>query len=95
LPAWPGFWPFHLFAYEDLSVALLDSPARNRAERWSVQGLTGAQIETGMMPGTAHRLAIDEPFAKRTVIVGAVGTDGKEFGAAPHQQDVFIADVTD
>src|ERR1700733_13893033 len=62
--AW--FWvrSFTLLAYPNLSVALFDRPARNRAQRWRCESLSSAQIETGVMPRTPHRIADHEAVNK-------------------------------
>ena len=44
---------------KDLSVTLLDMPARERIEGRSPERLTSSQAETRVVPGTAHRV-IDE-----------------------------------
>ena len=64
-------WPRALLADEDLAVALLDRPARERTEGRRAQGFARAQIEAGVMPGTAHGVVDHEAFGERAVIVRA------------------------
>ena len=64
-----------LLAYPNLSVALLDRPARNRAQRWRCESLSSAQIEAGVMPRTPHRIADHKSFGKRPMIVRAMRHD--------------------
>ena len=45
------------------------------------------------MPWTAYAVARDEPFCKRTAIVGAVRIDGENFAARSNQQNLFFADM--
>ena len=80
---------------EDLAVALLDRPAVDRAERRRAQRLAGAQAEAGVMPGAAHRVADQQPFGERAVIVAAVRADGEDLAAAARQQHLLVADMAD
>jgi hypothetical protein len=86
---------FRLPAHPDLAVALLDCPARDRAQRRRFDGLTRAQIETGVMPGTPNRVADHKTVGKWTVIVGAMRCDRENVVSLPYQQDVSSAHVTD
>ena len=43
--------------------------------------LSGAQAETGVMPGTANRSIDEELFVQRGIIVRADVTDGEQFVA--------------
>ena len=49
---------------EDFIIPLLDPPGVNRGERWSVQRLSRAETEAGVMPGAPHRLVDDETFGR-------------------------------
>jgi hypothetical protein len=55
----------------------------------------GAQIETGVMPGTADALGRHQPFGERAMIMAAMGVDRENPGARTHQQDFFIADMAE
>ena len=84
-----------LLAHENPAVPLLDLPAVERIEGRRVQGLAGAKVEAGVVPGTAHRVADDEPVGERAVIVGAMGADREDLGAAAHQQHLLLADMAE
>ena len=47
------------------------------------------------MPGTAHGVADHEALGERTVVVRAMGADREQLRAAPHQQDLVVADMTE
>ena len=57
-----------------------------RVESRSLQGLAGAQTETGVVPGAAHRVAHERARFQRRPEVGAPRPDGQQLVAAPHQQ---------
>jgi len=80
---------------EDLAVALIDPPTRDRIERRSPDGLAGREVETGMMERATNRVPDDEPLAQRPVIVGALGADGEQPPGRAHQQHVLLADLAD
>src|SRR5258708_18841545 len=72
--------------HEDSVVAPLDFPACQRTECRSVQGLSGPQAETGVMPRTPHGVSDHQPVSERTAVIGTGGADRKEVIAALHQQ---------
>src|SRR5437868_7223037 len=74
---------------------MLDLPDRKRIQRRCPRRLSGAEVETGMMPGTADAGADHEPLGERPVIVAAMRVDGENLGPRAHQQDVLVADVTE
>ena len=80
---------------EDAAVALLDSPARHRAQGRRARRLPGAQIEAGVVPGTAHALADNDTVGERAVIVAAMGADREHLGADAHEQHLLVADMAD
>ena len=81
-----------LAAFDDDLVALaLDAPAGNRAQRRGMQRLARTQAETGMVPGTAHGLAIHQPLAQGTAIMGAGRADREKFIAPARQQNGLVA----
>src|SRR5579863_6683838 len=80
---------------EDAAVPLLDIPAGERAQRGRAHRFPGAQIEAGVMPGTAHALADHDALGERAVIVAAMRGDGEYFGAAAHEQHLLVADMAD
>ena len=49
------------------------------------QGLSRAQIETGVMPGAAHRVVDDQTVGKRSMIVRAMRPDRENVVSPPHQ----------
>ena len=61
-----------LFLYEDLAVALLDAPARQRAECGRTRRFSGAQIEAGMMPWATDAAVNDDPIGQRPMVVAAI-----------------------
>ena len=80
---------------EDAAAVLLDLPARERTQRRRAHRFAAAQIEAGVMPGTADAVADHEPFGERSVIVAAMRVDGENLGARAHQQDILIADMAE
>ncbi len=84
-----------LLAHEDLAVALFDAPRRDGAESRRARGLSGPEIEAGVMPGAPHRVIDNEPLSERAVVVGAQSADGEHVGAAAHEQHRFIFDMAD
>ena len=84
-----------LLSHEDLAVALLDRPAGDRAQGRSAQGFARAQVEAGVMPGTAHGVADHEPVDERTVVMRAIGPDREHLRPAAHQQNLLVADMAD
>jgi len=82
-----------LRAHENLAVALLDRPARERGQGRGAHRFPGPQVETGMMPGAADRVADNEPIHQRTVVVRAVGADREHLRPTPHQQNLLVADM--
>jgi hypothetical protein len=67
-----------LFPDIHIAALLLYAPTGNRIQRWSAYCLSGAQAETGVMPGTTNRIIDEEPFVQRGIIVRADVTDGKQ-----------------
>ena len=45
------------------------------------------------MPRAAHRVADQQSFGQRTVIVAARRTDGEQLGALARQQHLLVADM--
>src|SRR5207344_2776141 len=86
---------FTLFAHENTIVFLLDLPDRDRTERRRPCGFAGAQVETGVMPGTTDALAGHEAFGERPVVVAAMRADRKDLRTRTHQQDFVVADVAE
>src|SRR6267142_456628 len=84
-PPRPQFGLIALLPDENPITFPLDLPDRERVQGRSARGLPSAQIETGMVPGTADAFAGHEPFGERTVIVAAVGVDGENFRARTYQ----------
>src|SRR5271169_389837 len=57
-----------LFTDINRPLVLLDSPARNRIERWRTQRLPAAQPEAGVAPWAADGVGDEAPLGERTVI---------------------------
>jgi hypothetical protein len=83
-----------LLTHEDLAVALLDRPARNRTRGRGTQGFTRPQVEAGVMPRAAHGVADDEALRERTVVMRAVSAYCEKLLAAPDQQHIVPVDMT-
>jgi hypothetical protein len=87
---------FGLFALvpDDNSVALmLDLPDRQPAKRRGARGFSAAQIEAGVVPGTADAVADHEAIRERPVIMAAICVDGENLPSGAHQQDILVADM--
>ena len=85
LAAWTWSWALSLFTHHNLPVALLDVPACYWTKGWRPEGLSVAQIETGVVPGATHRVANQETLGKRALIMGTLGTDCEHLAAAARQ----------
>ena len=68
------------------AVALSHRPTRQRVEGGGAQGRPGAQAETGVVPGAAHGVAVEQALAQRRAQVATLGRDGKDFIATSGQQ---------
>ena len=75
--------------------SLLDLPDRERIERRRARRLAGAQIEAGVMPGTADALADHEAFGERPVVMAAMRADREDLRARAHQQHFLVADMAE
>jgi hypothetical protein len=84
-----------LRAHEDPAVAPFDGPACERAQGGGAQGLSGPQVEAGVMPGTPKRVADHETLGKRSVVVGAMRVEREDLRSAPHQEDLLASDAAD
>src|SRR5262249_6293166 len=84
-----------LFRDKNTVAALFDFPAIDGAQGRRTRRFACALIETGMMPRTAHAAVDNEAVRKRTVIMAAMRTDGEDFAARPHQQNLVVADMTE
>ena len=82
-------------AHRDRPVALLDIPAGYRAKRRRPEGLSRAQIETGVVPGATHRIANQKTLGEGPLIMGTLSTYCEYLPAAAHQQNLFVAGMTD
>jgi hypothetical protein len=60
-------------------------PGTPRAQGWRFEGLSRAQIETGVMPGAPHRVVDHETVGKRAMIVRAMRPDRENVMSPPHQ----------
>ena len=95
LPRGVGIGCLRFFAHCNRAVALLDVPACNWTKRRRPEGFSGAQIETGVVPGATHRVANHKTLGERPLIMGALGTDCEHLTAAAHQQNLLVAVMTD
>ena len=75
------------------AVLLFDFPAGQRGEGGGVQRLAAAKVKTGMMPGTTDGIASHQAIGQGAVIMAAMGGDGEDVRAAPHQQHFVFADM--
>ena len=82
-----------LLSNEKPVAFVLDLPDRERIDRRRAAGFAGPQVETGVVPGTADALAVDQPFGERAVIVAAMGVDRKDLRSRTHQQHFFVTDM--
>jgi hypothetical protein len=60
-----------------------------------MQGLSGAEAETGVMPGTPDRILDHQPFRQRSTIMRTVGADAKEFVAPSRKERSLGPDMPD
>jgi hypothetical protein len=60
-----------------------------------VQRFSGPEIETGVMPGTSHRIVDNEALRERTIVVGALSADRENVSAAAHEQNRVLSDMAD
>jgi hypothetical protein len=86
---------FALLPDQDAIAFLLDLPDCKCRERRRARGVAGAQIETGVMPGTADAFADHESFGERPVVVTAMRVDGENLRSGTHQQNILIADMSE
>ena len=86
-------WLLELVGDKDAPVALVHLPARDRAQGRRPHRLSAAQIEAGVMPGTAHGVADDQAVRQRAMIMRAMGVDREHLAAAADQQNLVAADV--
>src|SRR5262245_8035787 len=83
----------YLAAHANFAVPPFHRPTGQRREGRSVECLTAAEAETGVMPGTTHGVVNHQTVRQGTAVVRAAGIDGKELLAAPCQQDGVVADA--
>ena len=95
LHAWLRFRLRAFLSHENFAVALLDRPARDRAQGRGVQGFACAQVEASVMPRAAHGVADHDAVGERTVIMRAMGADREHLRPATHQENLVIAGMTD
>ena len=76
----------HPVLHPDALVGVRIGPAGQRVEGRGPQGLPGAQTETGVVSGAAHRVAHEQARFQRRPEVDAQCPDSQQFVAAPHQQ---------
>ena len=84
---------WHLVSHEDLVAGAFHAPARDGVEGGRTQRLAGFEAETGVVPRASNRVAHDEAFGKRTVIVRAMRADREESIAGASQKNMILSDV--
>lgn len=84
-----------LLANKDHVAALLHRPAGERRQRRGAQGFARAQVEAGVMPGTADGVPGDEALGERPAIVRACGGDSEDLWSATHQKHRFAIAMAD
>src|SRR5262249_18017738 len=82
-----------LLPHECFPVATLDSKARHGIECRRGDRFTRAQAETGMMPGTSHGVADDQPLCERSTVMGAGRSDREQLITAAHEEYRVIPDM--
>ena len=70
-------------------------PAGDRVQRRSTYRLAGPQAEAGMMPGTAHRVADQQPFRERAAVVRTGCADRKHLAAGSGQDHRILPNVAE
>jgi hypothetical protein len=84
-------WRRPFLFHENFSIALLDGPARYRAEGGSAYGFASAQIECGVVPGAADRVPSHKAVSERSMVMRAMRADGENLVPAAHEQDRLAA----
>jgi hypothetical protein len=82
-------------SHENPPVTLLDGPACDGTQGGRAQGFAAAQVETGVVPGTAHGIANHEPVPQRAVVMRALSADREDLSPAADEQDWFAAGIAD
>src|SRR5262249_9641800 len=80
---------------EDFLVAPFHGPARNGRQRRRAKRFARAQVEAGVVPGTAHLVAVDESLGERAAVVGAGRADREEIVAAADEEHGLAVRVTE
>ena len=75
-------------------VAPLHLPPRQRRQRRRTQDRTGAEVETGMVPGAADRPVHERPLGQRSTVMRARSRDRVHVVADARQEDLILAEVT-
>ncbi len=83
----------HLVSHEDLVADAFHAPARDGVEGRRTQRLAGFEAETGVVPGASNRVAHDEAFGKRTVVVRAMRADREQSIAGARQKNLILPDL--
>jgi hypothetical protein len=78
-----------------VSPLLLDAPAGDGIQSGGAQRLPAAKTETGVMQWAAQGVADHQTLRERAVVMRTIGADGKQFIAAPDQDDVLLADTAE
>ena len=84
---------FALSPDKDAVALAIYLPDRKRVKGRRARGLSGAQIEAGVMPGAANGFADHEPLGERSVVMAAMRVDGVDRSTPAGQHDLLIADV--
>jgi hypothetical protein len=80
---------------ENLALAHLHPPARERPERRRAHSFAGTQVEACMMPGAADCRVDHKALGERTTVVCATGVNREYLVAATHQQHLRVTAMAD
>jgi len=70
------------------------APARKGIEGWRPEGITGGEIEAGVMEWTSNRLSNQDAFGERSAVMRALCAHSEELFGAMNQQHIVVADAT-
>jgi len=80
---------------ENFLIAPFHDPARDRRQRRRAQRFARAQVKAGVVPWTAHVIAVDASLGERAAVVRAGGADREEIVAAAEQEHGIAVSVTE
>ena len=80
---------------EDFLIAPFHGPARDGRQRRRAKRFARAQVEAGVVPRTAHLVAVDESLGERAAVVRAGRADREEIVAAADEEHSLAVGVTE